>query len=102
MMLCPICKTIELVMSERQSIEIDYCPACRGVWLDRGELDKIIERTIQAEGNGAAILARVPAIPISDERFRHGKLEHHDNYRHDDNAHGQQGRRGSFWQELFD
>lgn len=31
-------------MSERQGVEIDYCPACRGVWLDRGELDKILER----------------------------------------------------------
>ncbi|MDQ3139601.1 MAG: zf-TFIIB domain-containing protein [Pseudomonadota bacterium] len=43
-MLCPLDKT-PLVMSERQNIEIDYCPTCRGVWLDRGELDKIIERS---------------------------------------------------------
>lgn len=43
-MLCPIDQT-PLVMSERQGIEIDYCPTCRGVWLDRGELDKIIERS---------------------------------------------------------
>ena len=43
-MLCPTCKT-PLTMSERQGIEIDYCPDCRGVWLDRGELDKIIERS---------------------------------------------------------
>ena len=43
-MLCPTCKT-QLTMSERQGIEIDYCPSCRGVWLDRGELDKIIERS---------------------------------------------------------
>jgi uncharacterized protein len=42
-MLCPVDRT-PLVMSERQNIEIDYCPTCRGVWLDRGELDKIIER----------------------------------------------------------
>lgn len=41
---CPVCKTTNLVMSERQGIEIDYCPQCRGVWLDRGELDKIIDR----------------------------------------------------------
>ncbi|MCF6150149.1 MAG: hypothetical protein E3K37_15995 [Candidatus Kuenenia sp.] len=46
-MQCPVCKTINLVMSERQGIEIDYCPQCRGVWLDRGELDKIIDRTSQ-------------------------------------------------------
>ncbi|MFT3738379.1 MAG: zf-TFIIB domain-containing protein [Breznakibacter sp.] len=43
-MKCPVCKDVSLVMSERQGIEIDYCPDCRGVWLDRGELDKIIER----------------------------------------------------------
>lgn len=45
---CPVCKTKQLVMAERQGIEIDYCPQCRGVWLDRGELDKILERS-QAE-----------------------------------------------------
>ncbi|WP_180380335.1 zf-TFIIB domain-containing protein, partial [Campylobacter lanienae] len=42
-MLCPVCKDVNLVMSERSGVEIDYCPSCRGVWLDRGELDKIIE-----------------------------------------------------------
>lgn len=42
-MQCPIDKT-DLVMTDRQGVEIDYCPKCRGVWLDRGELDKIIER----------------------------------------------------------
>jgi uncharacterized protein len=43
---CPTCK-IELKMADRQGVEIDYCPQCRGVWLDRGELDKIIERSAQ-------------------------------------------------------
>ena len=51
-MLCPQCK-INLVMADRQGVEIDYCPSCRGVWLDRGELDKIIERS-------AAYEARTP------------------------------------------
>ncbi|MBY0322058.1 MAG: zf-TFIIB domain-containing protein [Reyranella sp.] len=51
-MLCPQCK-IDLVMADRQGVEIDYCPSCRGVWLDRGELDKIIERS-------AAYEARTP------------------------------------------
>ena len=44
-MKCPICIEANLVMTDRQGIEIDYCPQCRGVWLDRGELDKIIERS---------------------------------------------------------
>lgn len=60
-MLCPVC-SIELYMSERQGIEIDYCPQCRGVWLDRGELDKIIERS----------------NPTDSEKYEH------DNYRDDD------------------
>jgi len=47
-MLCPACET-DLKMSDRQGVEIDYCPKCRGVWLDRGELDKIIERSVQAD-----------------------------------------------------
>lgn len=42
---CPKCADTLLVMSERQKVEIDYCPVCRGVWLDRGELDKLIERS---------------------------------------------------------
>ncbi|REG81246.1 TFIIB-type zinc ribbon-containing protein [Algoriphagus antarcticus] len=45
-MKCPNC-SVNLVMSDRNGVEIDYCPECRGVWLDRGELDKIIERSSQ-------------------------------------------------------
>lgn len=43
-MKCPKCEVIELTMADRAGVEIDYCVACRGVWLDRGELDKIIDR----------------------------------------------------------
>lgn len=60
-MLCPVCKTTNLVMTERQAIEIDYCPQCRGVWLDRGELDKIIERTVPE----VAPVAPAPRAPES-------------------------------------
>lgn len=48
-MKCPNCKESVLVISERSGIEIDYCPDCRGIWLDRGELDKILERSKSAE-----------------------------------------------------
>ncbi|MBK8309855.1 MAG: zf-TFIIB domain-containing protein [Chitinophagaceae bacterium] len=47
-MKCPSCEEL-LIMTERQSVEIDYCPKCRGVWLDKGELDKIIEKSTAAE-----------------------------------------------------
>lgn len=43
-MKCPVCKDVTLLMSQKNGIEIDYCPECRGIRLDRGELDKIIER----------------------------------------------------------
>jgi Zn-finger nucleic acid-binding protein len=42
-MKCPVCPDSTLLMSERQGVEIDYCPSCRGVWLDRGELDKLVQ-----------------------------------------------------------
>ena len=41
-MKCPVCKDITLLMAEKKGVEIDYCPECRGIWLDRGELEKII------------------------------------------------------------
>lgn len=43
-MKCPVCKDVTLLMSEKKGIEIDYCPECRGIWLDRGELEKLIEK----------------------------------------------------------
>ena len=51
-MQCPACPTETLDMTDRQGIEIDYCPKCRGVWLDRGELDKLIERSAAQGGEG--------------------------------------------------
>jgi Zn-finger nucleic acid-binding protein len=48
-MKCPVCPAVDLLIADRQGVEIDYCPQCRGVWLDRGELDKIIDRAIPQE-----------------------------------------------------
>ncbi|MFM1887150.1 MAG: hypothetical protein RL026_2307 [Pseudomonadota bacterium] len=62
-MACPNCR-VALVMSERQGVEIDYCPQCRGVWLDRGELDKIIERASR-ELSGPAEARPAPQAPAS-------------------------------------
>lgn len=60
-MKCPI-DSATLVMSERSGVEIDYCPECRGVWLDRGELDKILERA-ESELASARSAASAPAAP---------------------------------------
>ncbi len=84
-MQCPTCAT-PLTMSERQGIEIDYCPSCRGVWLDRGELDKIVERS------GASAPAR-PVRETPGDR-------HWDDDRHPGRRYGK--RRKSFLEELFD
>ena len=63
-MKCPVCKDIDLAMTDRQGIEIDYCPRCRGIWLDRGELDRLIDRAEASERTSAA----PPPPPAYDPR----------------------------------
>lgn len=96
-MKCPIDNT-DLVMSERQGIEIDYCPTCRGVWLDRGELDKIIERSAPAPQASAPQQRhekpRYEHNHDSSGRVRYGDDDHHRPY--------PKKRRESFLSDLFD
>ena len=90
---CPVDGT-KLVPLERQGIEIDHCPSCRGVWLDRGELDKIVERS------AAAAPAPAPQ-PAMDDSYR--ERRHHDDRRqYDDHRHYPQKRKRSFLEDLFD
>lgn len=105
-MQCPVCTTQTLQMAERHGIEIDYCPSCRGVWLDRGELDKIIERA------GAATGAAVPPpAPVQPQPQVAAQVVHRDTrhlgQRYDDSRgqHGQgykKKKKESFLSELFD
>ena len=82
MMDCPVCRDVKLAMTDRQGIKIDYCPQCRGVWLDRGELDKLIER---ASADAApAPRAAPPPPPVHDPRG-YGAQQHPDQYRSDHN-----------------
>ena len=91
---CPVC-TIALVMSERQGVEIDYCPTCRGIWLDRGELDKIIERSVPA----AAPEQRPPAAaPYQQEQSNNKHQDKHHSHDHDGPYHKK--KRGLL--DLFD
>ena len=94
-LLCPTCK-IDLVMSERQGIEIDYCPKCRGVWLDRGELDKIIERNASEEVRGAQT-PQSAAQPYPPRGYYDGG--HRSGH---DGGHGRSRGHGSFLGRLFD
>jgi Transcription factor zinc-finger len=63
-MKCPVCTDTDLLMAERQGVEIDYCSSCRGVWLDRGELDKIIERANAESASSSAGAEPRDAPPI--------------------------------------
>lgn len=87
---CPVCN-VQLVMTERQGIEIDYCPKCRGVWLDRGELDKIIERSTSGS----------PQV-----QSRESDYEPHDRHRgkHHEDEHykGHYKKKRNFLSDLFD
>lgn len=98
-MQCPLDKTA-LVMSERQGIEIDYCPTCRGVWLDRGELDKIIERSLadNEPAPSAHDARKASASPLEHSSSRR-EYEEEDRYRH---GGYRKGRKRSFLSGLFD
>lgn len=80
---CPCCPETNLVLSERQGIEIDYCPKCRGIWLDRGELDKIIEKS-------------------KSEAPEPRRVETQDPHYRQDNYQKPYKRKKSFLEEIFD
>lgn len=73
-MKCPICSNVDLVMSERQGIEIDYCPQCRGIWLDRGELDKLLDKAIANEKGGSGF--QQPAVHYKDHKHNDDYYKH--------------------------
>ncbi|WP_244931839.1 zf-TFIIB domain-containing protein [Nocardioides sp. W7] len=108
-MKCPTDETT-LVMSERSGIEIDYCPTCRGVWLDRGELDKIIERSLVQQPVAAP--AQTPPPPAAAPSYERYEREDRDRDRdrdRDDRRYQpqQQGyykkkRKESWLSEIFD
>jgi Zn-finger nucleic acid-binding protein len=94
---CPVCN-VELKMTDRQGVEIDYCPKCRGVWLDRGELDKIIERS---ETTGFEASER--------DRYDEHNRRHDEQYRRNDEHNRQSDqpykkhkKKESFLSNLFD
>lgn len=93
-MKCPVCENADLIISDRQGVEIDYCPQCRGVWLDRGELDKIIDRS-------AALVA-----PAAQERYNGDRDDRDERRYRDDRSRRdyppKKKKRESFLSELFD
>jgi len=87
-MQCPVC-AVPLTMSERQNVEIDYCPQCRGVWLDRGELDKIIERAATDQAPAAVPAAQRHDMAAAPYLQSYGSKPYYK-------------KRKSFLEELFD
>lgn len=96
-MKCPICN-IDLIMTERQNVEIDYCPQCRGIWLDRGELDKIIERS----SNQAA----TPVQPVQPQMPSQPQPQYPQSYTQEGqyyyDKHGHKKHKKSLLGEIFD
>ena len=92
-MKCPVCPDATLSMTNREGIEIDYCPACRGVWLDRGELDKIIERS--------AAEAPAPRNEARSETYIERERRDYDDDRYREQGYHKRRRKGLLG-ELFD
>lgn len=97
-MKCLKCEVVELTMADRTGVEIDYCSACRGVWLDRGELDKIIERAAMPIDSPERFSERPPPAPgFGRERERY---DDDDDDR--DEGRGRRKKRGGLLGDLFD
>lgn len=97
-MKCPVCTGVDLMLSERQGIEIDYCPQCRGVWLDRGELDKIIERS-----DSQQTATYIQSQPQLQQQVQHQQAygkQHQESYEYGHDGHYK--KKKSWITELFD
>ena len=88
-MKCPTCPDTTLVMADRQGVEIDYCPACRGIWLDRGELDKLLERAAAEVPPPVQVSQNRKQPDFEDSDFRGGTRYY-------------QRRKKSWLSEIFD
>lgn len=100
-MKCPADGTL-LTMSDRQGVEIDYCPTCRGVWLDRGELDKIIEMSQSAPVPAGPRGEARPAQSERDSRAHRDNERYDDRGDYDDEHDPRRRKRKSMLGELFD
>lgn len=93
-MKCPVCRDKDLMMTDRSGVEIDYCPGCRGVWLDRGELDKIIERA------SPAVSSPPPQARSEKRHVEHQSRDSRDS--RDDYGRSRKKKKSSILSELFD
>ena len=99
-MKCPVDDTV-LQMTDRQGIEIDYCPQCRGVWLDRGELDKLIDRSAEAATAGGPVPPPQPRPEYSQQTYPQRGYDDRSDHRRDSEYHRKK-RKKDFLGDLFD
>ena len=93
-MKCPICKDVTLLMSEKKGIEIDYCPECRGIWLDRGELEKLVEKENESLRSN---------YNDYDEREKYDKYDKYDkDMKYSKNGKHTRRKKESIFGEIFD
>ena len=98
---CPVCN-LPLTMTDRQGVEIDYCQKCRGVWLDRGELDKIIERSFGATQQQHSQETHYEHPRHDTHHDTHRQQEHYYKSHDDDYNKHKKKKKESFLGELFD
>ena len=106
-MKCPVCKDVTLLMSEKKGVEIDYCPECRGIWLDRGELEKLIEKeeTYNREHYEYKRESKEYRDNKYDDKYAERNRYHDDDYddKYDkDGKYSKKRRKESFMGEIFD
>lgn len=91
-MKCPACPDTTLVMTDRQGVEIDYCPTCRGIWLDRGELDKLLDRAATATA----------AAPVPSQTPQHHRRPDFEDSDYRQAQHDPRRRKKSWLNDFFD
>ena len=98
-MKCPLCKNVTLLMTEKKGVEIDYCPECRGIWLDRGELDKLIEKE---ESYNKEHYGNYSKREHDDYSYKHYHCDDYYGRDYKSDKYHHKRRKESFMGEIFD
>ncbi len=105
-MKCPVCKDVTLLMTEKKGIEVDYCPECRGIWLDRGELEKLIEKEISYNDEYYERKTSLKAENNYDNDYaqeeKHKENKYYNDKYYDKKKHSRKRKKESFLEDIFD
>jgi uncharacterized protein len=98
-LICPKCRGT-MRQYERSGVTVDQCTECRGIFLDRGELERLVDAEAAFSARGAAPIPAPPSRPY--EQRHHDDHDHDDHGRYDDHGYQHRKKRGSFFEQLFD